>query len=95
MTASARPVIETRYEQMFPTLDPPEIERLRRFGEMRTYGVGERLVTTGEPSPGMLVVLSGEVAVTQHNVLGRNQPIVIVFRITDDGFLQGGDAIGG
>ena len=76
MAASARPVIETRYDQMFPTLEPAEIDQLRRFGETRTYGAGERLVTTGEPSPGMLVVLSGEVAVTQHNVLGRNEPIV-------------------
>jgi thioredoxin reductase (NADPH) len=76
MASSARPVIETRYEQMFPTLESAEIERLRRFGETRTYGVGERLVTTGEPSPGMLVILQGEVAVTQHNVLGRNEPIV-------------------
>src|SRR6266850_3349170 len=76
MPTSARPIIETRYEQMFPILEPAEIDRLRRFGETRTYGVGERLVTTGEPSPGMLVILSGEVAVTQHNVLGRNEPIV-------------------
>jgi thioredoxin reductase (NADPH) len=76
MAATARPLIETRYEQMFPILEPAEIDRLRRFGEQRTYGVGERLVTTGEPSPGMLVILSGEVAVTQHNVLGRNQPII-------------------
>src|SRR3989441_3497570 len=76
MAASARPVIETRYDQMFPTLEPAEIDQLRRFGETRTYDAGERLVTTGEPSPGMLVILSGEVAVTQHNVLGRHQPIV-------------------
>jgi thioredoxin reductase (NADPH) len=76
MAASVRRLIETRYAQMFPTLEPAEIERLRRFGETRTYGAGERLVTTGEPSPGMLVILSGEVAVTQHNVLGRNEPIV-------------------
>src|SRR5207245_10430454 len=76
LAASARPVLETRYDQMFPPLEPAEIDQLRRFGETRTYGAGERLVTTGEPSPGMLVVLSGEVAVTQHNVLGRDQPIV-------------------
>ena len=61
---------------MFPTLEPAEIERLRRFGETRTYRAGERLVATGEVSPGMFVILSGEVAVTQQNVLGRHQPIV-------------------
>jgi thioredoxin reductase (NADPH) len=75
--ASARPsVFETRYDQMFPILEPAQIERLHRFGEIRHYQVGDRMVTTGEVSPGMLVVLSGEVAVTQHNVLGREEPIV-------------------
>ncbi|MEA2626892.1 MAG: thioredoxin reductase, partial [Candidatus Binatota bacterium] len=76
MAAPPRPVIETRYDQMFPILDTAEIERLRRFGETRAYAAGERLVRTGEPSPGMFVILAGEVAVTQHNVLGREDPIV-------------------
>jgi thioredoxin reductase (NADPH) len=61
---------------MFPTLETAEIDRLRRFGETRTYRAGERLVATGEVSPGMFVILSGEVAVTQHSALGRDQPIV-------------------
>jgi thioredoxin reductase (NADPH) len=76
MASSPRNVIDTRYEQMFPRLDPAEIDRVRRFGEPRTYGPGERLVATGEVSPGMFVIVSGEVAVTQHSVLGRDQPIV-------------------
>ena len=76
MPPVTRPTIETRYHQMFPILQPAEIERLRRFGTTRTYGAGERVVTAGEPSPGMIVVLRGELAVTQHNVLGRDQPIV-------------------
>src|SRR5207244_7390981 len=36
----------------------------------------ERLVATGEVSPGMLVVLAGELAITQHNALGRDEAIV-------------------
>jgi thioredoxin reductase (NADPH) len=76
MPAAPRPVIETRYEQMFPTLEPTEVDRLRRFGERRDYDAGARLVATGEVSPGMFVILHGEVAITQHNALGRNQPIV-------------------
>ncbi len=76
MAAPARPLIETRYEQMFPTLEPAEVERLRRFGERRAYRAGERLVATGEISPGMFVVLTGEVAITQHNALGRDEAIV-------------------
>src|SRR5262245_43051972 len=76
MAGQERPLVETRYAQMFPTLSPAEIDRLRRFGEVRRYGAGEQLVKTGEPSPGMLVMLSGELAVSQHNVLGRSEPIV-------------------
>ncbi len=76
MASSAHSVIETRFGQMFPTLQPAELERLRRFGETRTYGAGERLVASGEVSPGLFVILSGEVAVTQHSPLGRDQPIV-------------------
>ena len=49
---------------------------MRGFAEIRTYGAGERLVTSGEPSPGMFVILSGEVAITQHNLLVHDQPIV-------------------
>ena len=43
-----------------------EIERLRRFGERRTHARGERLVTSGEVSQGLFVILSGEVLVSQH-----------------------------
>jgi thioredoxin reductase (NADPH) len=71
-----RPIIETRYEQMFPTLEPAEVERLRRFGETRAYRAGERLVATGDVSPGMMVLLSGHVAITQHNDLGFSHQIV-------------------
>jgi thioredoxin reductase (NADPH) len=76
MASAAPSTIETRYAQMFPTLHPAEIDRLRRFGETRTYGVGERLVASGEVSAGMFVILDGEVAVTQHSVLGRDEPIL-------------------
>jgi thioredoxin reductase (NADPH) len=76
MASPGRTVIETRFEQVFPTLTPAEIDRLRRFGEQRTYAEGERLVTSGEVSPGMFVILSGAVAVTQHSALGHDEPIV-------------------
>ena len=76
MAPQARSTLETRFDQMFPTLAAAEIERLRRFGEPRTFGAGERLVSSGEISPGMFVIVSGEVALSQHSVLGGDQPIV-------------------
>ena len=40
MALSPQPIIERRREQMFPDLDPLEIERMRRFGEFRTFARG-------------------------------------------------------
>jgi thioredoxin reductase (NADPH) len=76
MSETPRPVIETRFDQMFPQLDPPEIERLRRFAEPRSFAADERLIATGDVSPGMFIVLSGEVAITQHNALGHEEAII-------------------
>jgi thioredoxin reductase (NADPH) len=76
MASAARPVIDTRYDQMFPIFDPVEIDRLRRFGQPIAFREGERLVGAGEVSPGMFLVVSGEVAITQHSVLGGDQLIV-------------------
>jgi thioredoxin reductase (NADPH) len=76
MSSTKGSTFDTRFAQMFPTLDPAEVERLRRFGETRAFHPGERLVTTGEVSPGMFVIVSGEVALSQHSVLGGDQLIL-------------------
>jgi thioredoxin reductase (NADPH) len=49
---------------------------MRRFGELRTYRHGERLFETGKPGPGMFVVLSGDVAITQRDGLGHVTPVI-------------------
>ena len=65
-----------RHEQTFPTLTHHEIERMRRFGELRTYKDGEALFETGKVGPGMFVVLSGHVAITQRDGLGHVTPVI-------------------
>ncbi|WP_322515619.1 FAD-dependent oxidoreductase [Rhodopseudomonas palustris] len=65
-----------RYDQTFPVLTPAEIERIRRFGEMRRFADGELLFETGKIGPGMFVVLAGHVAVTQRDGLGHVTPVV-------------------
>lgn len=72
LLASAFP----RLEQTFPTLTPQEIARMRRFGEVRHYQTGEMLFETGKPGPGMFVVLSGHVAITQRDGLGHVTPVI-------------------
>jgi thioredoxin reductase (NADPH) len=65
-----------RLEQTFPTLTALEIARMRRFGEVRSYKHGERLFETGKPGPGMFVVLSGHVAISQRDGLGHVTPVI-------------------
>jgi thioredoxin reductase (NADPH) len=65
-----------RHEQTFPTLTSQEIGRVRRFGEPRHYNDGEVLFETGKPGPGMFVLLSGHVAISQRDGLGHVTPII-------------------
>src|SRR3982075_2183237 len=65
-----------RLEQTFPELTALEIARMRRFGEMRRYKDGQNLFETGKPGPGMFVILSGHVAITQRDGLGHITPVI-------------------
>ena len=69
-------IIDTRRHQMFPVLEPAEIERVRRFGEVRSYGAGEALAKVGEVGHGLTIILAGKVDITQHDRSGRREPIV-------------------
>ena len=64
MPQSVHPLIEARRDQMFPVLEPAEIDRLARFGERKSYAAGERIVATGEIAPGAFLILSGQVEVS-------------------------------
>jgi len=65
-----------RYEQTFPSLTVQEIARIRRFGEVRNYNCGQALFETGKVGPGMFVILSGHVAITQRDGFGRVTPVI-------------------
>jgi thioredoxin reductase (NADPH) len=69
-------IIAKRRDQAFPRLSPTEIDRLRRFGEVRSYSDGERLFAAGEPGPGLFVVLRGLVTVTRPDGLGHAIPVI-------------------
>ena len=55
--ASRPSIIEQRGEQMLPVLDALEIERVRRFGECRSFAKGAALLTIGQVGPGLMVIL--------------------------------------
>ena len=66
----------SRRHQMFPVLSETDVARIRRFGTLRAYRAGETLFAAGQPSPGMFVVLSGSVSISQRDGLGHVVPIV-------------------
>jgi thioredoxin reductase (NADPH) len=76
MTDPDRTTIATRGAQMFPRLSDGELTRLARFGETRSYRAGERVVRVGEVPPGVQLILSGELEVTQHGNAGEAEHIV-------------------
>jgi thioredoxin reductase (NADPH) len=65
-----------RHEQTFPDLTAQEIARMRRFGETASYKDGELLFETGKPGPGMFVLLSGHVTITQRDGMGHVTPVI-------------------
>src|SRR3981189_8917 len=69
-------IIDTRRAQMFPILADAEIERMRRFGEPRSFRAGDALARVGEVGHGMIIILAGEVDVTQHDDSGHGHLIV-------------------
>ncbi|MBZ9997474.1 FAD-dependent oxidoreductase [Mesorhizobium sp. BH1-1-4] len=75
MAPSVSPTIAARRDQMFPILGDADVERMRRFGEARTYAAGDPVVTAGEVSPGLILILSGKVAITQASI-GSREPII-------------------
>jgi thioredoxin reductase (NADPH) len=76
MVVPKQSIIDTRHHQMFPILEPLEIERLRRFGVSRSYAVGEALAKVGSVGHGLIVILSGRVDVTRHDQSDKRARIV-------------------
>jgi thioredoxin reductase (NADPH) len=61
---------------MLPVLDALEIERVRRFGECRSFATGEALATIGQVSPGLMIILAGHVEVSHRDKSGQRITIV-------------------
>ena len=76
MAVPSKSTIDTRHDQMFPNLEASEVERVRRFGEVQSFGAGEALASVGEVGHGLSIVLSGDVDVTQHERSGHGALIV-------------------
>ena len=80
MPTNPPPEFANRRDQMFPVLTDPEVTRIGGFGTVRRFERGTRLFATGEPGPGMFVVLQGALALSQRDGMGRVVPIVTLGR---------------
>ena len=67
MTEPLGDTYASRGPQMFLRFTDEEIARLSRFGEPRSYRKGDMLARIGEAGPGLMLILSGSVEVTQNN----------------------------
>src|SRR6266446_2598692 len=67
--------LERRLPEIFGPLSEADIPRVARFGERRSYPDGAMLFEVGKPSPGIFVLLSGRVAFSRRDALGRSIPI--------------------
>jgi thioredoxin reductase (NADPH) len=76
-TMSQSATLVARRDQMFPTLSPDDVVRMRRFGEAASFPAGERIVRAGDVAPGLVVVVSGKVEVTQDGGSDRYETIVV------------------
>ena len=65
--AEGETLADTRGAQIFLRFNDAEIERLSRFGQPLSFKKGDMLARIGEPGPGMMLILSGRVEVTQPN----------------------------
>ena len=77
MVEPTQTLIATRGAQMFPVLTSDEMTRLRRFGETRRFHEGEALATVGQSGLGLVLILDGEVEISQHDEFGQRTHIVL------------------
>ena len=76
MSDGQRTLIAERGAQMFPRLTDDELARLSKFGEPRSFRAGEMVAQVGETGPGLMMITSGKVEVTQHDREGEQSHIV-------------------
>ena len=76
MPRTPQPIIETRYDQMFPILESSEIDRIRRFGSVRSFAVGETVMKAGDVESGFAVILAGQIESVRRDGSGQEIPIV-------------------
>jgi thioredoxin reductase (NADPH) len=70
-------LIDTRRDQMFPTLTAAQVTTARRYasGEARTFAPGEMVFETGARDTPMWLVLEGQIDAVRRDARGVEAPI--------------------
>jgi thioredoxin reductase (NADPH) len=76
MTSAEPSIFDQRYGQMFPHLEPHEIDRMRRFGETKSFEAGNAIIAVGKVGPGLIIILKGHVDITRRDRHGQDMPII-------------------
>ena len=76
MASEPTSILEKRRDQALPILEALEIDRIRRFGECRSFEPGSKLFTAGQVAPGLIVILAGKIEVSRRDKTNRMIPIV-------------------
>src|SRR5258708_34386227 len=76
MSVPTKSIIESRRDQIFPVLETADIERMRRFGRLRSFRAGEALARAGQVADGLTIILAGKVEISQHDKLA-DKPMAI------------------
>ena len=69
-------IIDTRRDQMFPSLQAEEVDRIRRFGDIVHAEAGAMLAKAGEVSPGLMVILEGRARISRRDAHDESHMIV-------------------
>src|SRR5476649_2906157 len=67
--------LANRRHQILPIFSAAELRRLERFGHRACYADGSSMFKAGSSDFGMLVILSGKVAISRHEGLGKTSPM--------------------
>ena len=77
MSVPTKSIIESRRDQIFPVLETADIERMRRFGRLRSFRAGEVLARAGQVADGLTIILAGKVEISRHDKLADHEPMAI------------------
>jgi thioredoxin reductase (NADPH) len=77
MSVPTKSIIESRRDQIFPVLETADIERMRRFGRLRSFRAGEVLARAGQIADGLTIILAGKVEISRQDKFADHKSMAV------------------